>query len=60
MSPKDKIDATAKNIEGKVQSTIGELTGDTKMEAEGEQKQAEAKARHAIENIKDKAKKVID
>jgi hypothetical protein len=35
MSIEDKMKAAAKNVEGKVQSAAGELTGDEKMKAEG-------------------------
>ncbi len=35
MSLKDRTEATAKNIEGKVQEAVGDLTGDPKAQAEG-------------------------
>lgn len=35
MSLEDRVKATAKNIEGKVQEAVGELTGDPKAQAEG-------------------------
>ena len=60
MSLKDRAKATAKNIEGKVQEAVGDLTGDPKDQAEGKEKQAEAKVRHTVENIKDEVKKIID
>jgi len=60
MSLEDKVKATAKNIEGKVQEAIGDLTGDPKTQAEGKAKQAEAKVRHTVEDVKDEAKKIID
>jgi len=60
MSLKDRAEATAKNIEGKAQEALGDLTGDPKDQAEGKAKQAEAKVRHTVEDIKDEAKKVID
>lgn len=60
MSLQDRAEATAKNIEGKVQEALGDLTGDPKDQAEGKAKQAEAKVRHTVEDIKDEAKKVID
>jgi len=55
MSAKNKVQATAKNIEGKIQESVGDLTGDPKTQAEGRAKQAEA-----AENVKDKAKDIID
>ncbi|MGB3536458.1 MAG: CsbD family protein [Microcoleaceae cyanobacterium] len=60
MSIDKKVDATLKNLEGKAQEMIGEVTGDPKQKAEGEAKQAEAAAQHTVENIKDAAKDVID
>lgn len=51
-SAKNRAGATAKNIEGKVQKFVGDVTGDPKTQAEGVAKQAEAKVRHAAEDIK--------
>ena len=59
MSTEDKLKATAKNLEGKAQEFLGEVTGDTAMQAEGKAKQVEASAMHMAENIKDKAKDVL-
>ncbi len=42
MSLENKAKATAKNIEGKIQEAVGEITGDTKTQAEGQAKQVEA------------------
>ena len=60
MSLKDKAKATAKNIEGKVQETVGNITGDPQDQAEGKAKQAEAQVRQSVENVKDGAKKAVD
>jgi uncharacterized protein YjbJ (UPF0337 family) len=60
MSIENRAEATAKNIEGKVQEAVGEVTGDPKQKAEGQSKQAEAKVRHSVENVKDDIKKAID
>ena len=57
---KNRAKATAKNIEGKVQEAVGDLTGDPKTQAEGKAKQAEAKVRHAVEDVKDQAKEIIE
>ena len=59
MSTEDKLKATAKNLEGKAQEFLGEVTGDTTMQAEGKAKQVEASAMHMAENIKDKAKDIL-
>ncbi len=60
MSTEDRLQATGKNIEGKAQEALGNITGDPEDKAEGKAKQAEAQASHATEDIKDKAKEVID
>jgi len=60
MSLEDRIKATAKNLEGKVQEAMGEVTGNPNDKLEGKAKQAEARVQHAVENLKDKAKKLID
>ncbi len=60
MAIEDRMKATAKNIEGKVQAAVGEITGDPKDQAEGKAKQAEACMSHAQEDAKDKLKDVID
>lgn len=60
MSIEDRLDATAKNIEGKVQEAVGEVTGDQSEKAEGQAKQAQASTEHAVENAKDKLKEAID
>ena len=55
MSLEDKIRASAKDAEGKLQSTAGELTGDDRLKAEGEAKQLQAKVMGAAGDLKDKA-----
>lgn len=60
MSLEDRANAVAKNVEGKIQEAVGDLTGDTKMKAEGQAKQAQASAMHTVENVKDAAKDIID
>ncbi|BAY30631.1 MULTISPECIES: CsbD family protein [unclassified Tolypothrix] len=60
MSIENRVEATAKNIEGKVQEVIGEVTGNPADKAEGKAKQAEAQVTHTTENIKDELKKAID
>jgi uncharacterized protein YjbJ (UPF0337 family) len=60
MSTKDKAKATVKNIEGKAQEAMGEMTGNKEDKAAGKVKQAEAKAQHTVENAKDKVKEAID
>ncbi|MCX7592561.1 MAG: CsbD family protein [Fischerella sp.] len=60
MSIEKRVEATAKNIEGKVQEIVGEVTGNPQDKAEGQAKQAEANLRHTVENIKDDVKKSLE
>ncbi|MBD2567995.1 CsbD family protein [Anabaena lutea] len=60
MSLEERAKATAKNIEGKAQEAVGNVTGDPKDQAEGQAKQAESQVRHAVEDVKDSVKKNID
>lgn len=60
MSIENRAQAVAKNIEGKVQEALSEITGDPRDKVEGQAKQDQAAAIHAKEDIKDKAKNVID
>jgi uncharacterized protein YjbJ (UPF0337 family) len=60
MSTENRIDATLKNVEGKVQEAVGEITGNPQDKAEGKEKQAEAHVQHSIENVKDELKRTID
>ncbi|MEH1768966.1 CsbD family protein [Nostoc sp.] len=60
MSIEKRIEATAKNIEGKIQEVVGEVTGNPQDKAEGQAKQAEAEVSHTVENIKDEVKKIVD
>jgi uncharacterized protein YjbJ (UPF0337 family) len=59
MSIENRVEATAKNIEGKLQEAVGNITGDPKAKAEGQAKQAEAQVQHSVENVKDEVKKTI-
>lgn len=60
MSAEDRAKATAKNVEGKAQEFIGNVTGDPEQKAEGKAKQAEANVRHSVENVKDDVKRALD
>lgn len=60
MSTEDRIKATAKNLEGKAEEAVGNLTGDSTKEAEGKAKQVEASGMHLVEDVKDQAKNVLD
>jgi uncharacterized protein YjbJ (UPF0337 family) len=60
MSIEKRVEATAKNIEGKIQEAVGDITGDLETKAEGQAKQDEAALQHTVENVKDAAKDLID
>ncbi len=56
----DRAEATAKNVEGKAQEAMGNVTGDPKDQAAGKAKQAQGEAKHAKEDVKDSVKDAID
>jgi uncharacterized protein YjbJ (UPF0337 family) len=60
MSIEDRAKAAAKNVEGKAQEALGNVTGDPEDKAKGKAKQAESEVRHGIEDVKDNLKKKID
>lgn len=60
MSLEERAKAVAKNIEGKVQEAVGNVTGDQQAQVEGRAKQAEAEMRHAKEDVKDDVKNIVD
>lgn len=60
MGIEERSKAAAKNVEGKAQEAMSEVTGDPKDKAEGRSKQVEAEARQAKEDVKDNIKNKID
>ncbi|MFN9631541.1 MAG: CsbD family protein [Cyanobacteriota bacterium] len=54
MSLEDKIKATAKDAEGRLQAAAGDLTGDDQLKAEGQAKQVQAQLMDAAGSLKDK------
>jgi uncharacterized protein YjbJ (UPF0337 family) len=56
MSLEDKIRASARDAEGKLQAAAGELSGNDRLKAEGEAKQLQAKVMGAAGDLKDKAR----
>ncbi|MEA5422341.1 CsbD family protein [Synechococcus sp. CCY9202] len=54
----NRMDATAKDAEGKLESTYGELTGDTGHQIKGKAKQVQASAMNTAEDMKQGAKSV--
>ncbi len=60
MSIEDRAKATGKNIEGKAQEALGNVTGDPEDKAKGKAKQAESQVRHGIEDAKDNVKEKLN
>lgn len=56
----DRIEGSAKNLGGKIKEGLGNLTGDAKLQREGEAEQIEGKAQNAIGGIKDSAREALD
>jgi len=53
----NRAKAVTKNIEGKAQEAIGNMTGDPKDQMMGKAKQVESQARNAAEDIKERESK---
>jgi uncharacterized protein YjbJ (UPF0337 family) len=60
MSIENRAKAAAKNVEGKLEEAVGDLTGNREAQAKGKAKQAEANIRNATEDVKDEIKRIID
>ncbi len=56
---KDETNGSAKKLGGKVKESIGGVTGDRAMEADGRADQAEGSAQKAADKVKDAAPEVI-
>ncbi|MBX3488621.1 CsbD family protein [Parvibaculum sp.] len=57
---KDRIKGTAKQAKGAVKETVGKMTGDEKLEAEGKVDKAEGKIQGAYGDAKDKARDAVN
>lgn len=55
-----RAEAVTKNLEGKTQNAIGNITGDLKDQAVGTAKQVGAGILHTVEDVKDKVKDIIN
>ena len=54
---KDRIVGSAKKIKGSAKAAIGKVTGDAKLQSEGEAEKVEGKVQNAFGGIKDALKK---
>jgi uncharacterized protein YjbJ (UPF0337 family) len=52
----ERVNAATKDLEGKAQEALGNVTGDRKNEIAGKAKQTEANVRNAAQDIKDNVK----
>ena len=55
----DRLKGKAKEVEGKIQRKVGEVTGDRSQQAKGLAKEAEGKAQEAVGRVKDAGKEVM-
>ena len=56
MADHDRIEGSAKNMGGKIKEGAGQLTGDSKLQAEGKADQVEGKVQNAVGGVKDSLK----
>ncbi|WP_311134034.1 CsbD family protein [Synechococcus sp. CS-602] len=56
----ERVEATAKDLEGKAQETFGKVTGREEDELAGKAKQTRASVQHAVEDMKDDAHATIN
>ena len=56
----DRVEGAAKNMGGKLKEGRGNLTGDAKLQSEGEADQVKGKTQNAIGGLKDSAREVLD
>jgi uncharacterized protein YjbJ (UPF0337 family) len=56
---KDRIEGIGKQVSGSVKETVGKVTGDVKLEAEGTTEKAEGKVQNAIGGMKDSAREAL-
>lgn len=56
----DRVKGSADQMKGGVKETVGKVTGDSKMEAEGKGDKAKGKVENAVGGIKDAVKDAVD
>lgn len=57
---KEHIKGAADKVKGAVKDTVGKVTGDTKMQAEGKLDKAKGSARNVAGDVKDAARDATD
>jgi len=58
MTIEDKLKSTVKNAEGHLEAAAGAISGDERMQTEGEAKQVQAQLMDAAGTVKDKVQQV--
>ncbi len=56
----DKISNAAEDAKGQAKEAVGKASGDDSTEAEGKVDQLKAKAKDAVEDVKDKAAEIFN
>ena len=56
---KDRIEGSAKQAEGLIKETIGKVTGDAKLQAEGQAAKTSGKLQNAVGGVKDAAREAL-
>lgn len=57
---KDRVSGAADQAKGAIKDTVGKVTGDTKMQAEGKADKAGGKVDNAVGGAKDSARDALD
>jgi len=57
MADKDVVEGKIKQVEGRLQDAVGDLTGDARQDARGKAKQVEGKIQEGYGHLKDEARK---
>ena len=57
---KEHIKGVADKVKGAVKDTVGKVTGDTKIQAEGKLDKAKGSARNVVGDVKDAARDATD
>ena len=57
---KEHIKGAADKVKGAVKDTVGKVTGDTKMQAEGKLDKAKGSARNVVGDVKNAARDATD
>jgi uncharacterized protein YjbJ (UPF0337 family) len=56
---KDRIEGSAKQVKGAIKDAAGKVTGDAKLQSEGNADKAEGKFQNAVGGLKDKIRESI-